>query len=553
MIGAIGNGNLRFRIVNPLNCSFEMSNNSGVSIWEFTQLQLLQGTIQIVSNAALNSPSFIIQIIDSYNRPSNYSAQIIYYFFPKVSFTIKQSMSIILNGSYINSIDPLIDYIYTVSNLVGGLFKVNGLISNIFTQAQINGSNVAFYCTDAVSYNLVVSDGNDYSSVSVSQVSFIPLPYLSKNYIYVKQGSSIVLNASQINLAGGPSGYDNRATILQSTRISFWVNSLRVSAFTQSQILSGSVTVVHDGSAYAPICVLNVTDGQNWSSISVNVTFSILPVLLPPQIFVKFAKFCILAPYMINAFGDPSLTLTFVVLNVTHGFFSKINNKSTSVLNFTQDEIKNGTIMFTHDGKNFTPTFSVYVNDGSYQTNTLLVTIILIPLPQIITNIVTIKQGSVLFVRPNNIDGTVGTSLFMTFYVQDFKYCTFSRVSAPGVAISNFTKTDILRNQIVFIHDGSSSAPSYTLIVGDGVDNVSSIPTVTFIALPVLTNKQFTIHQGESLNLNDSMVKAVNPSTGVTLNGDIIFFVSGIKNGYFGIQKQNWLLLNSHKPISSNK
>jgi hypothetical protein len=44
----------------------------------------------------------------------------------------------------------------------------------------------------------------------------------------------------------------------------------------------------------------------------------------------------------------------------------------------------------------------------------------------------------------------------------------FERVTAPGVAISNFTQTDLSAGQVRFVADGGEAAPAYQLTLSDG-------------------------------------------------------------------------------------
>jgi hypothetical protein len=57
----------------------------------------------------------------------------------------------------------------------------------------------------------------------------------------------------------------------------------------------------------------------------------------------------------------------------------------------------------------------------------------------------------------------------LTFTVSNLSGGRFELTSAPGVAIGSFTQADVAAGLVVFVHDGSRTAPAYTVLVSDGM------------------------------------------------------------------------------------
>ena len=69
----------------------------------------------------------------------------------------------------------------------------------------------------------------------------------------------------------------------------------------------------------------------------------------------------------------------------------------------------------------------------------------------------------------------------LTFNITNVMGGQFERISSPQNAIANFTQAEITAGQIVFVHDGSESAPAYDIAVSDGALTTTPIAAnVTF-------------------------------------------------------------------------
>ena len=165
----------------------------------------------------------------------------------------------------------------------------------------------------------------------------------------------------------------------------------------------------------------------------------------------------------------------------------------------------------------------------------------------------------------------------------------FELVSQPGVALVNFTQPQLQSGSVRFVHDGSSSAPSYNISVysagiawtGPSAANITflpatstptitttampttMIPTTTFfsstvttsstptptpistptvtptptlVPTPVLLNNQLTISDGKWWYCLLNNLQAVE--TGFNASS-LIFYASNVQNGYFSLLPTN--------------
>ncbi len=168
----------------------------------------------------------------------------------------------------------------------------------------------------------------------------------------------------------------------------------------------------------------------------------------------------------------------------------------------------------------------------------------------------------------------------------------FEFVGQPGVALSNFTQSQLLNKTVQFVHDGSAFAPSYNMTVrsdgiawtGPSVANITFIPTVTTTVVstlattqtltptpsvsgtatpspslsptpvfgtptsivtptptpvsvfPVLLNNQLMLSNGQTVVLSSNNLQAGEIGFN---NSQLIFIVSNVQNGYFATVPSN--------------
>ncbi len=90
--------------------------------------------------------------------------------------------------------------------------------------------------------------------------------------------------------------------------------------------------------------------------------------------------------------------------------------------------------------------------------------------PMLVDNAFAItNNGSLALAAANlsatDIDDAIATLAFTVAGVTNGR---FELAAAPGVAITSFTQQQILDGEVVFVHDGSGNAPTFTVLVSDG-------------------------------------------------------------------------------------
>ena len=89
--------------------------------------------------------------------------------------------------------------------------------------------------------------------------------------------------------------------------------------------------------------------------------------------------------------------------------------------------------------------------------------LILMHLPRIIQNQLTIGKGQSVLLTPINLNATdIDTNLIgnLTFQVSNVTNGQFVLTSNPSIALTNFTQQQINNQQITFIQDNSDNAPN---------------------------------------------------------------------------------------------
>ena len=137
--------------------------------------------------------------------------------------------------------------------------------------------------------------------------------------------------------------------------------------------------------------------------------------------------------------------------------------------------------------------YSVVLNDGgnspapALNSNTLMGTITLVgesenAAPILISNGLTVFEGGVTILGPADLAATDAddNNANLVFSISGVTHGRFE--SADGGIITNFTQAQIIAGQVLFVHDGSEFAPSYSVTVSDGEDaSGPSVALVSFI------------------------------------------------------------------------
>ena len=446
--------------------------------------------------------------------------------------TIKQSKTIPITTLNILGVDTKLSLTYKLVSVQNGRFEISSNPGNAitsFTHTQLLANQVQFVQDGSInppSYFVVVNDGSEDSPSSTPTINFIPLPLITKNELTIKQSKTVLITPSIINGSGG-TGLTLTFTVSNNLNINFIRVSTgsTISSFTLTDITNADVKLVHDGSTSPPSYNLKLSDGSDSTSLSsAAITFIYLPTLTQAAINIKQGKTIILDNTMIIASISSGFTLTLVVSVVSHGKFCV--DGTPGITSFTFDQLLSGSVNFVHDNSLISPSFDIQANDGSDYTNTLHADVIFTLMPAFVINKLTIEQGTSVLVTKALIDASIPSFSNVIFTIESANFCSFSSNTATN--LTQFSQNQILSNSIQFVHDGSNSAPSYTLSINDGFDIVSNASDITFIKMPTFLAKQITIRQGQRLIITTESLQATS------FNGKpLIYIIGNIRHGQF--------------------
>ena len=532
---------IKYTITNLQHCHFELVNQPGQGVTSFTQLQVNLNQILFVQDGSCFSPSYQISTNDGGIAFTPYTQSNITFILigPIISqniIIVNQGQTIVLTQSNLNTTDSSdvpSNLRYTVNSVLHGQFSLvssPGLPIAQFNQSQVNSGSIQFISDGSIfapNYTVTVQDGCGLSSnPQAANILFNLSPSLVNNSLTIDEGGMVVLS-NNILSAVDP---DDISSILQFTasgirhgKFTFTTSpGVAVSQFYQGNITNGLVKFVHDGSCLPPAYTMVVMDPHlaASSSSSANITFvPFYPIITRSTLRVNSQQAVVLTPLNLNTTdpADSFPNLHYTVTSLQHGQFSTINSPSIPILQFTQQQVNDGSIQFVSDSSGIPPGYTLIVQDSCGLTsNPLTTNVNFYLLPSLGGNHLSISEGQEVVLNSNNLNSTspngVGPSgLLLT--VSSVQHGHFEFITHPGQVINSFTQQQINSDQVCFIQDGSCNGPSYQTSVFDGGPAAPSSPMSAIISFSsispmITTNKLFAIAGQTSiltpLNLNMS-------------------------------------------------
>jgi hypothetical protein len=144
-------------------------------------------------------------------------------------------------------------------------------------------------------------------------------------------------------------------------------------------------------------------------------------------------------------------------------------------------------VQFVDDGDEVAPSFSVTVNDGDVDSNTLAATISYTPVndtPVVTSASLTASEGQTVTLSGANFAITDADDTSFTYTVSSVTGGIFQLSSAAGTPITSFTSADLAGSLVQFVDDGNEVAPSFSVTVNDG-DADSNTLAATIAYTPV--------------------------------------------------------------------
>jgi len=555
---------LLFTVINVQYGQFEKANNPVTS---FTQQDIWDNQISFVHDGGELAPSYAVKVGDGTAETSYQSAAITFNpvndlpVLGNNQLTINEGQTVILTTSMLSATDSdnaAAGLVFTVNNVQYGQFEdvsAPGIPITNFTQQDLLDNKIRFVHDggeSAPSYDIKVGDGTAETSYQSAAITFNlvnDLPVLDNNQLTISEGQTVVLTPSMLNATDAD---DNDATLLftvinvqygQFERVSD--PGIPITSFTQQNIWDNDVRFVHDGGDLVPSYAVRVGDGTAETSYqSAAITFNPvndLPVLNNNQITLDRGESLVLTATMLSATDADNVDagLVFTVNNTQYGQFERVSAPGVPITNFTQQAIGDGTIRFVHDGGTLAPSYDVKVSDGALETpyQSAVITFNLVnDAPVLGNNQLTVNRGQTVFLTNSALSATDvdNNDAVLLFTVNNTQYGQFEKVSAPGVPITSFTQQEKWDNNIRFIHDGGTLAPSYDVKVGDGTNETSyQSAAITFNLVnvaPVIDDNQLTINEGQAVVLTPTDLRATDADND---NDALVFTVVNVQHGQF--------------------
>ncbi len=202
---------------------------------------------------------------------------------------------------------------------------------------------------------------------------YIKVQSLTANQLAINQGQTITFFSNQLSAIDLDNPKDNAILIFSVTGVQHgYFQQLGnpgypITSFIQSQLQTGGIQFIHDGSNDAPDYSVAVSDGYLTTTPQpCAISFNLAPIVGNNTLKLNQGQTLVLTSAMFSATDpdDPAPGLTFIVSNVQHGQFELVSSPGNAITHFIQAQIQNGTVQFVQDGTVVASSDQVAVSDG---------------------------------------------------------------------------------------------------------------------------------------------------------------------------------------------
>ena len=479
--------------------------------------------------------------------------------------------------------------IYTVGNVGNGSLTINGSAwaagtNDSFTQQDIIDGNVLYShdgsntTSDSFSYSVEDPTGNQLAgqtfSITVTPVDDDTATVVNQSLTVAEGASNTALTLSDLQSTDADTSdttliytVGNVGNGSLSINGSVWAASSN-DTFTQQDIIDGNVLYSHDGSNTTSDSFSYSVEDPTGNQLS-GQTFSITVTPVDDDTATVVNQSLTVAEGATNTTltltdlqstdADTSdVTLIYTVGNVGNGSLT-INGSawaSSSNDTFTQQDIIDGNVLYSHDGSNTTSdSFSYSVEDPtgnqlSGQTFSITVTPVDDDTSTVVNQSLTVSEGATntaLTLSDLQSTDTDTSDVTLIYTVGNVGNGSLSINGSAWAASSNdtFTQQDIIDGNVLYSHDGTNTiSDSFSYSVEDPTGNQLSGQTFSITVTPVdddtatVVNQSLTVAEGVSntaLTLSDLQSTDADTSD-VTL----IYTVGNVGNGSLTINGSAW-------------
>lgn len=455
-----------------------------------------------------------------------------------VRLTVAEGGTVVLGTSNIVVADPdSSSFVFTVSGLSGGAFQVfdgsNWNAAGSFTSAQLAAGQVRFVDDGdelPPAFSLTASDGSATGNTRAANISFGNVndaPTITGAMLVVTEGGTVVLGPG----AFGVSDPDSSAltfTLSGVTGGSFQVFDgsawNAATSFTSAQLAAGSVRFVDDGDELIPSYSVTVSDGSaTGNTVAGSISFTSVndaPTVTAATLAVTEGGTVVLGPGNFTVTDPDNGSFTYILSNVSGGSFEVWNGSSWGGAgSFTSAQLAAGQVRFVDDVDAAAPSFSIRVNDGNRDSNTLAALVAYTPVnvaPVLTGAQLAVTEGGTVVLGPANFGVSDPDSSAFGFTVSSVSGGVFQVWDgATWNTATGFTSAQLAAGAVRFVDDGDDVAPGFSVGVSDGEDAGNTlVANVSFTAVndvPVLSSATLAVTEGGTVVLAPSNFPVADP------------------------------------------
>lgn len=337
-------------------------------------------------------------------------------------------------------------------------------------------------------------------------------PELAANRMEILQGKPLVLSSQNFaalylnvslptlifEIRGLHNGYFARRNQTQTA----------LSWFYQSEIAAEQILFLPDGGRYSPLCEISVLNQFSRSAYQpCQINFYSKPKLSCDVLSINQNQTITLTSQNFNA-TDSRTKMSEILLNITdvqNGYFIVNGYKMPSSFLMNQSDVMQLLVQFSQNGSGNAPFYFLSaINAKGLIDGPVSCVSNFWSLPRFEENAITINQGQSHLLSSKDLNVTDARTPFynLQFIITDIQHGNFSNTSYVLREPVSFKQSDVAKNEISFLHDGSLHPPAYIITVFNqrGL-TAQSRAVVDFWLIPQFTEKHLTIQQGGTAGL----------------------------------------------------
>ncbi|MDG0996930.1 MAG: cadherin-like domain-containing protein, partial [Gammaproteobacteria bacterium] len=481
---------------------------------------------------------------------------------PQISITQGDSLTITTEQLGISDIDSDSSVVVIrVTEITGGQFLKVGSATAIteFTLEEVNASEISFQHDNTVNapvFNISASDATSSTDSVAVQVIFDSTlsddaPIVILPNLTINEGETITLSVSDLGVIDNDTAASDVS--IQLSNISAGYFQLSETSFNGDVIFSlqdvidGEIRFIHDGSENPPEFSVAAKDETSDYSVAIDatVTYSAnvndVPTIGNPVIAINEGESKVLTLTDLDISDeDSSLGDVLVeVLDLQNASLVNRDDANIVITRFTLEEVDEGRILLIADGSDNPPYFALRVKDetSSYSVAsdaTIDFSNTEDDAPVIAQPSLSVNQGETIIISVADLsltDDSDSADVIITV-----SNVTAGGFQVSGVEVTEFTLEQVESGMVSFEHDGTTTAPAFSVAAAD-VNNTVSVGVsalITFISdaddAPVVGTPRLTINEGETVAITEADIAISDEDSS---DADIKIFISDLDNGAF--------------------